>query len=206
MHGAHPAEGALVYMSRDKDGNMLKGEAVVYEPVPEGEGQGPDCLTWSKTETPDYTLVEFSLSGPFKLEDLELVKPPVVDPTKPVIISGRGPGYLTQTIAASYRHYQGVPAVAFYQPASKFGPAKTEVGISHSEEYPLGLNFGEPSEIGVAKKAFEQEMEKNLESLETALSEYEVVSVERDQRSLIIQLSNGEVFALDLKNVKVSKV
>jgi len=203
LHGAHPAEGYLTYMQKDAEGKMVKGEVKILEPLPEGEGRGPEGFTWSKKETPDYTLVEFALGGDFKIEDLDKVIPPDVDPTKPVIISGRGPLYLTHTIAAAYRHYKGVPAVGFYQPASKFGPAKTEIGISHSEEFPLGLNFGEPSEIGSAKEEYEKRIAANLAEIKKRIENGEVSLVEIDSKSkrIKITLKNGESYTVFVREV-----
>lgn len=205
LHGAHPAEGYLTYMQRDSEGNMTKGEVKILEPLPEGEGHGPEGFTWAKKETPDYTLVEFALGGDFKIEDLDKVIPPEVDPTKPVIISGRGPLYLTHTIAAAYRHYKGVPAVGFYQPASKFGPAKTEIGISHEEELPLGLNFGEPSEIGSAKEQYEKRIAENLADLKEGIEGKKVTSVEVSGKVIKITLDSGETYSVSVREVLKSE-
>ncbi len=201
LHGAHPAEGHLTYMSKDTEGKMAKGETKVLEPLPEGEGRGPEGFTWSKKETDDYTLVEFALGGDFKIENLDKVIPPDVDPTKPVLISGRGPLYLTHTIAAGYRHYKGIPGVGFYQPASKFGPAKTEIGISHHEELPLGLNFGEPTEIGSAKEQYEKRIAENLTGLKEGIESKNVASVEVSGRTIKITLDSGESYAVLAREV-----
>jgi hypothetical protein len=201
LHGAHPAEGHLTYMQKDAEGKMVKGETKVLEPLPEGEGRGPEGFTWSKKETPDYTLVEFALGGDFKIDDLEKVIPPDVNPTKPVLISGRGPLYLTHTIAAGYRHYKGIPGVGFYQPASKFGPARTEIGISHHEELPLGLNFGEPTEIGSAKEQYEKRIAENLDRVREGIEGGKVSSVEVSGRTIKITLESGESYAVSVREV-----
>jgi hypothetical protein len=201
LHGAHPAEGYLTYVQRDAEGKMVKGEVKVLEPLPEGEGRGPEGFTWKKVETPDYTLVEFALGGDFKIEDLDKVIPPEVDPTKPVIIAGRGPLYLTHTIAAGYRHYQGIPGVAFYQPASKFGPAKTEIGISHDEALPLGLNFGEPTEIGAAKEQHEKRIAENLAGIKEGIEGGKVSSIEVSGKKMKITLESGESYTISAREV-----
>lgn len=205
LHGAHPAEGYLTYMQKDAEGKMTKGETKILEPLPEGEGQGPEGFTWSKKETPEYTLIEFALGGDFKIENLEKVIPPDIDPAKPVIISGRGPLYLTHTIAAGYRHYKGLPAVGFYQPASKFGPAKTEIGISHEENLPLGLNFGEPTEIDSAKKKYEKEIVENLSELQEKIINGETQEVEIHGRKVKIVLKNGKEFNVTVRSVEKNK-
>jgi CRISPR-associated Csx3 family protein len=202
LHGVHPAEGYLSYMQKDAEGKMVKGEIKILEPLPQGEGRGPEGFTWSKKETPDYTLVEFALSGDFKPDDLDKVIPPDVDPSKPVIISGRGPLYLTHTIAAGYRHYKGVPAVGFYQPASKFGPAKTEIGISHSEEYPLGLNFGEPAEIDSAKEQYEKRIAENLTKIKEGIEGGQVSAVEVSGKTIKITLASGESYLVSVRDVR----
>lgn len=201
LHGAHPAEGYLTYMHKDAEGNMTKSEVKILEPLPQGEGRGPEGFTWVRKETPDYTLVEFNLAGDFKVEDLDKVIPPDVNPTKPVIISGRGPLYLTHTIAAGYRHYKGIPGVGFYQPASKFGPAKTEIGISHHEEFPLGLNFGEPTEIGSAKEQYEKRISENLAGLKEGIEGQKVASVEVSGRTIKFTLDSGESYTISVREV-----
>ncbi len=206
LHGAHPAEGYLTYMQKDAEGKMTKGEVKILEPLPEGEGRGPEGFTWAKKETPDYTLVEFALGGDFKIGDLDKVIPPEVDPTKPVIISGRGPLYLTHTIAAGYRHYKGIPAVGFYQPASKFGPAKTEIGISHDEELPLGLNFGEPTEIGVAKKQHEERIAERLTILKEGIETGKVSSIEVSDKKVEVTFKNGEKYTIFVSEVRKEQI
>lgn len=201
LHGIHPAEGYLTYSQKDLEGKVVKKEVKILEPIPEGEGRGPEGFHFVKKETPDYTLIEFFLSEDFKIEDLDKVRPPEVDPTKPVIISGRGPIYLTQTIAAGYRHYKGVPAVGFYQPASKFGPAKTEIGISHSEDFPLGLNFGEPEEIGLAKKEYEKRINENLIRIKTEIEKGKVSLIEVTGKTMKITLENGETYTIFIREV-----
>jgi len=201
LHGAHPAKGYLTYMQKGAEGGMTKNTVEVLEPLPEGEGRGPEGFTWAKKETPDYTLVEFALGGDFKIEDLDKVIPPEVDPTKPVIVSGRGPLYLTHTIAAGYRHYKGIPGVGFYQPASKFGPAKTEIGISHTEELPLGLSFGEPTEIGIAKEQYENRIVENLTGLKEGIEGGKVSSIEVSGKTMKVTLKSGESYTVTAREV-----
>jgi hypothetical protein len=138
IHGIHPAKATMLGVE-------------VLEPLPYGKGS--QNLIWTITEADEYTLVHFEIpGGNFDKATLNQVIPPEVNPAKPVIVSGRGPGYLSQTIAAAYRHFRGVPAVAYYQPASGTTPANTTIGISHDDQCPMGMSFGEPVEIGVAKQ------------------------------------------------------
>ena len=192
MHGAHPAEAHVPYQGK---------EIQILEPMPKGEGSGP--LEWSATKTEDYTLVEFSIpGGSFEMEDLSKVIPPEVDPDKPVFLSGRGPGALTHSIAAGYRHFKGVPAVGFYQPESRFGPARTEIGISHDESYPLGLTFGEPSEVGSAQEKHKAEIVENLGNMKGKLEELGL-EVDVEETNLTIKFEDGNSFALRVKGAKL---
>ena len=64
-------------------------------------------------ESKDYSLLEFELDGPMTPEELKKVDPPIVNTTKGVIISGRGPiwlyGYLVH-------EYHPTPWVATFDP------------------------------------------------------------------------------------------
>lgn len=196
LHGAHPAETYLVsFNPQTSEKNRIK----ILEPVPEVNGRGPEYFSWHKEEKDDYTLVEFNLSGNFNAEDLSKVIPPEVDPQKPVIISGRGPLYLTHTIAAGYRHFKGLPAVAFYQPASNFGPAKGEIGISHSDEYPLGTVFENLEDIGKAREKFLEEISKKGEEVKKMIEEGASIEVNGD--SFIIKSKDGREYKILLKNI-----
>jgi len=205
LHGAHPAEGYLSYVFKNEEGETIETKVKILEPLPKGEGEGPEGFTWVKKENPTYTLVEFALASNFKIEDLNQVIPPEVNPSKPVIISGRGPLYLTQTIAASYRHYKGVPAVGFYQPAGKFGPAKTEIGISHSEEFPLGLNFGEPSEINIAKEQYEKMIKDGLAEIKEGFDNQKIVAIETKGKIIKITLNDGKTYTLFVRAISKSE-
>lgn len=194
IHGAHPAEALVPYQ-----GKQIK----ILEPIPQDKGAGP--LAWQVSKTDQYTLVEFQIpGGTFDLNSLETVIPPDVDPSKPVIISGRGPLALTQTIGAGYRHYKGVPAVGFYQPKSQNGPAKTEIGISHDQQFPLGLGFGEPSEIGLAKKKHVAQIVENLGRVSKGLGEYGV-GAKVDGTNITISFPDGEVLTLDVREAKANR-
>ncbi|PIT97400.1 hypothetical protein COT77_01700 [Candidatus Berkelbacteria bacterium CG10_big_fil_rev_8_21_14_0_10_41_12] len=122
-----------------------------------------------------------------------------------MLISGRGPLYLTHTIAAGYRHYKGIPGVGFYQPASKFGPVKTEIGISHEEELPLGLNFGEPSEIGSAKEQHEKRISEGLAGVKEGIDSKKVASVEVSGKVIKITLDRGEIYSVSVREVLKSE-
>lgn len=196
LHGAHPAEGYLVsFNPQTSEKNRIK----ILEPLPSKEGDGPEYLSWHKEEKENYNLVEFNLSGNFNPEDLSKVVPPEVNPEKPVIISGRGPLYLTHTIGAAYRHFKGTPAVAFYQPASKFGPAKGEIGISHSDDYPLGGVFESLEDIGKAREKFLEEIEEKLEQVRGFIKEGASIGVKGDV--LTVESQDGKEYKILVRNV-----
>jgi len=197
IHGAHPAEAYLSFQSAGQE-----SEVKVLELVPQGEGAGP--MTWNVTSNDEFTLVEFVVNGGILAkEDLPKVVPPEIPTDKPVIISGRGPIVLTQTIAAAYRHYKDMPAVAFYQPASGERPALTQIGISHNVNYPLGLSFGEPSEIGLAQEKHFAKIEKDLEMVSEVLGRSGIES-EVSGTTISILLPQGEM-RLEVKGTKLGR-
>lgn len=199
LHGAHPARGYVIYAQKKPDGTTSTTEVEILEPIPQGDGAGPEGFHWAVKEEDEYTLVEFFFDGSLEVGHLPKVVPPEINSTKPVIISGRGPTWLTQTVAAAYRHYRGVPAVGFYQPASKFGPARTEIGISHSPDIPLGLNFGEPAEIGLAKIEYEKEIASTLAELEANIKTHGLSGVEVSGKALILT-TGGRTYSIYIKS------
>jgi len=89
-----------------------------YVPIPEVEpsGKGSQLLHWRVEERDEYSLVEFLIPGQiFDVKDLPLVIPPAVPIHKGVVISGKGPWWLTGTICRSY-HRTGVAWVAVFTP------------------------------------------------------------------------------------------
>lgn len=191
IHGAHPAEAFVSFQTGDESSDIK-----IYEPIPEGEGKGP--MTWKVTKNPDYTLVEFVIKGGIlKLDDISNVIPPEIETDRPVIISGRGPVALTQTIAASYCHYKDMPAVAFYQPAVGDRSAQTQVGITHDVNYPMGLSFGEPAEIGSAQEKHFAKIISDLEKVSAVLAEKGIDS-SVSGTSILVSLPDGDL-KLDIK-------
>jgi len=76
-----------------------------YVPLPEvrPQGESAQLLDWRIEERDDHTFVEFVIPGQiFDVFDLPLVTPPAVPQNKGMVISGKGPWWLTGTIARSY--------------------------------------------------------------------------------------------------------
>lgn len=98
---------------------------------PEGEGSGP--LSWTRTEIGQTATgrrlikVEFQLdpSTPFAPAQLEEIVPPAVEMGDVVVLSGRGPHWLTASVAGAY--HGRAAAVACFQPGSGATVAWTHV-------------------------------------------------------------------------------
>ncbi len=85
-----------------------------YIALPEVEvrGQGSQILEWRLKERDDYTLVEFVIPGQiFDVKDLPLVIPPAVAQSKGMVLSGKGPWWLTGTITRAYARFASWVAV-----------------------------------------------------------------------------------------------
>lgn len=85
-----------------------------YVPIPdvEPQGQGSQVLDWRVEERDDYSLVEFVIPRQiFPIGNLPLVIPPTVVQGKGVVISGKGPWWLTGTLARAYARTAGWVAV-----------------------------------------------------------------------------------------------
>ena len=82
-------------------------------------------------EEKNYTIVHFELEGNITPEILKEIKPPKVDGTKGVILSGRGPIWLYCYLA---HHYHPTKFVATYDP--RLGGAV--IVESHTQECEIG--------------------------------------------------------------------
>lgn len=89
-----------------------------YVALPEVEphGEGSQVLDWRVEERDGCSFVEFVIPRQiFEVANLPLVIPPAVTHNKGVVISGKGPWWLTGTIARSYTR-AGVKWVAVFTP------------------------------------------------------------------------------------------
>lgn len=120
-HGTHPQCTAL--------NDPRLGAVDVLAPRPSG-GEGKN-LSFSIKETEGFTFVEFEIvGGVFDVTDLDSVRGPAVNPRKGVVLSGRGPNWLTATLALGYHLTRWV---ATWQPG--FGAT---VAMVHHNERKLG--------------------------------------------------------------------
>jgi CRISPR-associated protein Csx3 len=79
-------------------------------------GEGSQVLEWRLQGREDYSFVEFSIPRQiFPVGNLPLVIPPAVTRAKGVVLSGKGPWWLTGTICRAY-HRTGVAWVAAFIP------------------------------------------------------------------------------------------
>ena len=80
-------------------------------------------------ETKDYTIIEFTTDGPISPREVRDIEPPIVDPKRGVVISGRGPiwfyGYLIH-------YYHFAKWVATYDP--RLGGAVVVMSHDHDRK------------------------------------------------------------------------
>jgi len=89
-----------------------------YVALPEMEphGEGSQVLQWRLEDRDDYSFVEFVIPRQiFPVGNLPLVIPPAVAQGKGVVLSGKGPWWLTGTICRAY-HRAGCAWVAVFAP------------------------------------------------------------------------------------------
>ncbi|MHA1506252.1 MAG: CRISPR-associated ring nuclease Crn3/Csx3 [Candidatus Asgardarchaeia archaeon] len=70
-------------------------------------------ITFRTMEEREYTIVHFELETIIEPAELSTVKPPKVNPTKGVILSGRGPIWLYCFLV---HHYHSTKFIATYDP------------------------------------------------------------------------------------------
>lgn len=103
-------------------------------PDVEPQGLGSQVLQWRLEDRDDYSLVEYVIPRQiFDVKNLPLVIPPAVPPHKGVVLSGKGPWWLTGTILRSY-HLAGVPWVAAFIPQES--SRQDSEGRKWSERFP----------------------------------------------------------------------
>lgn len=107
-------------------------------PETEPQGQGSQVLQWRLEDRDDYTFVEFVIPRQiFPVGNLPLVIPPAVPTHKGVVLSGKGPWWLTGTICRAYYHRAGVAWVAVFTPQES--SRQDSEGKKWSEKFPPGL-------------------------------------------------------------------
>lgn len=126
VHGVHPGFSSL--------NDPRLGEVAIPQLTPAGKGSGLN--SWKVTDNGDHFLVEFDCGATFDVASLAGVVPPDLS-GKGIVLSGRGPNWLTVAIAMSY--HAKAPWVACFQP----GIGAT-VAMTHVPEMPLGTLIGAP--------------------------------------------------------------
>lgn len=82
----------------------------------EPSGEGSQVLDWRVEDRDGHTFLEFVIPRQiFDVAKLPLVIPPAVPTHKGVVLSGKGPWWLTGTICRAY-HRAGVAWVAVFTP------------------------------------------------------------------------------------------
>lgn len=103
-------------------------------PDVEPSGQGSQILDWRIEERDDHSFVEFVIPRQiFEVKNLPLVIPPAAPARKGVVLSGKGPWWLTGTIARSY-HRAGARWVAVFTPQES--SRRDSEGKKWSEKFP----------------------------------------------------------------------
>jgi len=122
VHGCHPAAASV------NDPRLGTVPIGCQEPSSEGSGAN---LSFSVEERDEFAVVTFEIvGGVFSVDDLNDVTPPAVQPGMGIVLSGRGPNWLTISLAMAYHN---TPWLACYQP----GVGAT-VAMTHSPAMKLG--------------------------------------------------------------------
>lgn len=123
VHGVHPACASL--------NDPRLGAIGIGMNEPQGEGSGPN-LKFSVSDKGNYMLLEFEIEGgTFNVADLDKVVPPAIPEQKGLVISGRGPNWLTVSLAMAY--HAKAKWVGMFQP----GVGAT-VAMTHDAHTALG--------------------------------------------------------------------
>lgn len=107
-----------------------------YVPLPDVEpsGEGSQVLDWRVEERDDHSFVEFVIPRQiFDIAKLPVVIPPAVAQGKGVVLSGKGPWWLTGTIARAYAR-SNASWVAVFTPQES--ARRDSEGKKWSEKFP----------------------------------------------------------------------
>ena len=145
-HTVHPSPVSVYVPQIDKYvpvGSLKHGER-----NPEGE------VSFEVKEKGNAVLVEYSMDcDVYDENNLSKVVVPELSKGKHVYISGRGPNYLTTSIAESYAHTNG--SVSLFQPGTGYTCA-----ITHSREKELGDVVKDPFVMEEVKENLTEEVKK----------------------------------------------
>lgn len=107
------------------------GAITIPENTPKGIGSG---FTFTTSEEPQFTLVQFSSPSTWQTSDLASIVPPEVNPSKGVIISSAAPFWIIATVALAY-----AKTVSWVACTQKNGSAI--IAISNNKSVALGTEF-----------------------------------------------------------------
>lgn len=121
----------LTQRVRYYDPKVSMGYVPIPEVVPQGAGQ---LLGWQLNYGIGYSFVEFTIPEQIiDVKDLPAVVPPAVSPTAGVVVSGKGPWWLTGTVCRSYAR-AGAAWVGVFAPQES--SRRDALGKIWSERHP----------------------------------------------------------------------
>lgn len=133
-HAVHPCKTSIHVPQIGKDVDIVS--------APHGEVNKEAEINFNVKESDDSVVIEYNLDDPVYDEDnLSKLVVPEVSEGKAVYISGRGPNYITATVAEAYSHTNS--SVSLFQPGVGYTCA-----ITHSRKKELGTLDQEPIEQG----------------------------------------------------------
>lgn len=103
-------------------------------------------IKFTTSEKAEYTLIHFELDDPIQPELLRDIQVPKVDPSKGIVLSGRGPIWLYCFLT---HHYHTTKFVATYDPRLKSGV----ITETHHPSYKVG------TQIAITLKNLEKKCE-----------------------------------------------
>ncbi|MEG1009016.1 MAG: CRISPR-associated protein Csx3 [Clostridia bacterium] len=129
-HAVHPCKTSIHVPQIGKDVDIVS--------APHGEVNKEAEINFNVKESDDSVVIEYNLDDPVYDEDnLSKLVVPEVSEGKAVYISGRGPNYITATVAEAYSHTNS--SVSLFQPGVGYTCA-----ITHSRKKRLGTLDKEP--------------------------------------------------------------
>ena len=142
-HAVHPCQASTYVPQIGKDVPILT--------LAHGERNPEGGLTFTVKEQGDAVLVEYTMDeAVYDEENLSKVAVPPIPNGKHVYLSGRGPNYITASVAEAYAHTD--KSVSLFQPGTGY-----TCSITHSKEKKLGDLDKDP----LGKEELKQEIQKD---------------------------------------------
>lgn len=106
-------------------------------------------LTWSVAEVDGQQLVSFAIpGGKLDVASLPAIQPPAVEPGTTVVLSGRGPHWLTAAITRAYAHAGHSVAVLALHESSEPLPGGGTWATANPGTAPAVMVAGSPADLG----------------------------------------------------------